>query len=192
MSTVEETLAVVQIVSATELESASDMRVWLVKRASTLLVPPDNAEAYVFIHAVHAVQFALLTNTGLDASLDTVLDPDLVQEVRVFNQSGELHLWRTDVGFAWRILQDAPATAIADETHFQSDYTHYLWGNHLGSDGHTLVDRDRGMRITLPISGEADSSAHATYTVRNYLGYDRDGQVQLLDARLMSLDHKGR
>jgi len=192
MSTAEEALAVAQIVSASECGSASDMRAWLVKCAGTLLVPPDNTEAYVLIHAVHAVRFALLTNSGLDESLDMVLDPALLQEVRVFNESGELHVWRTDNGFAWRTLQDATKTVVADDTHFQCDYTYYLWGNHLGSDGRTLVDRDRGMQITLPIVGEVDSPAHATYTVRDYLGYDRDGQVRLLDARLVSLDYKGR
>lgn len=192
MSTAEEALAVAQIVSASECGSASDMRAWLVKCAGTLLVPPDNTEAYVLIHAVHAVRFALLTSSGLDESLDEVLDPVLVQEVRIFNQSGELHVWRTDNGFAWRILQDAATTAVAGDTHFQADYTYYLWGNHLDSDGQTLVDRDRGMRIEFPILGGADSPVHATYTVRNYLGYDCDGQVRLLDARLVSLDYKGR
>jgi CRISPR-associated protein (TIGR03984 family) len=176
-----------------KVTSATEMRKLLVDKSAKLLVAPTNTETYVLIHAVHAVRFGLRTGSGLDESVDEVLDPALLQEVRIFNESGELHLWRTDKGFAWRTLQDGTSVEDSDETHFRSDYTYFLWGNHLGSDGHTLADRDRGMQITLPIVGEADTPAHATYTVRNYLGYDDSGQVQLLNARLVSLAiKKGR
>jgi len=86
----------------------------------------------------------------------------------------------------------APKQLVLMTHTFRPITTYYLWGNHLDSDGRTLVDRDRGMHIELPIFGKGDSPAHATYTVRNYLGYDSDGQVQLLDARLVSLNYEGR
>jgi len=189
MSIEEGLLAKVQQLSIAEVGSVANMRTWLAQQGAPLLSLPENTSAFVLVHAVQAVQMGLLTSSGLDTSLDTVLDPALVQEVRIFNLSGELHLWRNKNGFAYRLLQE-PVVATNSKTKFKYDCTCYLWGNRLEADGHTLIDQDRGMRIVLPVAGKPGAYTYATYTVHNYLGYDCDGQVKLLDARLVSIDVK--
>ena len=179
------TLVPVERVTLANLRSAADMRAWLIEHAAALSAPSEIGDAYALIHAVHAVRFATLKGSNLDTASDSVLEPHLVQEIRVFGESGELHLWRLGTEFHWRILQDF--SIPDDQDHFHVDYRYYLWGNHLAGDGCTLVDSNRGMSIVLPVAGTPNSRAHATCTVRNYLCYDGDGRVQMLDARLVSL-----
>ncbi len=168
-----------------DLRSAADMQAWLIRHAAALSASSETTDTYALIHAVHAVRFIALTGRDFNTAPDLVLGPGLVQEIRVFAKSGELHLWRAGTEFHWRVLLDS--SIPDDQDHFHVDSRYYLWGNHLAGDGCTLVDRDRGMSIVLPVAGTPNSRAHATCTVRNYLCYDDDGRVQVLDSRLVSL-----
>ncbi|NEP84090.1 MAG: TIGR03984 family CRISPR-associated protein, partial [Okeania sp. SIO3B3] len=76
--------------------------------------------------------------TSADAFPDVSpqLNPDTLQQVRLFGEDAELMLWRTDSGWQARLLQDQPG----DETRYY-DEPQILWGSQQRkvASGFTLI-----------------------------------------------------
>lgn len=114
------------------------------------------------------------------------LRAETLQQARVFGPAGELLLWRTDSGFAARVIEDGPehpSDALPDEEHL-------LW--RLGEkveagDGFTLLQEgQQGLQHAPPVEG-LPVGARPTLVVRHYLNYDDEGQAYVAMSRLVSL-----
>jgi CRISPR-associated protein (TIGR03984 family) len=113
-------------------------------------------------------------------------------QARVFGPGGELLLWRTEDGFAARLIEDGPEPppdALPDEVHL-------LWG--MGSDvevrdGFTwLSEGQQGLRHAPPVSVAAvRNTSRLALLVRHYVGYDDEGQAFIELSRLVELVERG-
>jgi CRISPR-associated protein (TIGR03984 family) len=108
-----------------------------------------------------------------------------LQQVRVFGPGGELLVWRTQNGFAARLIEDGPQPppdALPDEGYL-------LWS--LGGivetrEGFTLLQEgQQGLRHALPITPPIRS--RPALVVRHYLDYDDEGQAYVCLSRLVDL-----
>ncbi len=117
-----------------------------------------------------------------------------LQQARVFGPGGELLLWRTEDGFAARMIEDGPELP-SDALYY--DEEHLLWG--LGSaietrDGFTyLSEGQQGLRHAPPVSVAAvRNTGRLALLVRHYVDYDDDeGQAFVKLSRLVKLVERG-
>ncbi len=107
-----------------------------------------------------------------------------IQQARVFGPAGELLIWRTDDGFAGRVIADGeqlPANAYQEEQ--------LLWGVVTESRpemGFTLlVEGEQGQQHALPLV--LAKPERACLQVRHYVSYDDQSQAYVDLSRLVDL-----
>lgn len=83
-----------------------DMAQWLKKNT------PDSNNMLLLAFTLDGLIWGQLANGILNTSHDVApdyspsLDKDILQEVRLFSQSAELHLWQCDDGWRYTVIQD--------------------------------------------------------------------------------------
>jgi CRISPR-associated protein (TIGR03984 family) len=120
-------------------------------------------------------------------SIAVLLRAVTLQQVRLFGHSGELLVWRTDDGFAGRLVTDAwiELESLPDETHL-------LWhqGNPVEVDpqvGFSLLQEgQRGQRHAPPVITQG--RRRPRLRVRHYVDYDEEGQAYIALSRLVDLE----
>ncbi len=170
-----------------------DPRAWLAQQMSVDM-------PWLLAHADDGVIWGKRQNDGtLLLSSDVFSDPVeypsvavplraiTLQQVRVFGRAGELLLWRTEAGFAGRMLKNELMTleALPDEQHL-------LWhqGESVKTDqqaGFALLrEGQQGQRHAPPVIPQG--RRRPTLTVRHYVDYDDEGQAYIALSRLVGLE----
>jgi CRISPR-associated protein (TIGR03984 family) len=120
-------------------------------------------------------------------SVAVLLRAVTLQQVRAFGPAGELLIWRTDDGFAGRLLNDdqIELEALPDEEHL-------LWhlGNPVRVDQRTgfalLQEGQQGQRHAPPVIPQG--RRRPALTVRHYVDYDDEDQAYIALSRLLGLE----
>jgi CRISPR-associated protein (TIGR03984 family) len=107
-----------------------------------------------------------------------------IQQARMFGKAGELLVWRTEDGFAGRLIEDGeqtPPDAYEEE--------HLLWGvvaEPRPEAGFTLLaEGDQGQQHAVPLV--LTNPERACLRVRHYVRYDDHGQAYVDLSRLVDL-----
>jgi CRISPR-associated protein (TIGR03984 family) len=143
----------------------------------------------------------LLTSDKLkDSQGQPLLSPspefriETLQECRLFNNKGELYIWRNSSGFKARLIEDDSTASDAEDREY-FDERQVLWGTQAecGNDEFTIVaDGSEGLRHAFPYGVETnkfdDKKRPLRLCVRHYLIYDDDGCAYISLSRLMNVD----
>lgn len=106
-----------------------------------------------------------------------------LQTARLFSETSEVLVWRTDGGWGARLIADGEATECHDEIFL-------LWGDTVRQekDGFVLAEQGaEGLRHAPPLAGRKPPYC---LTVRHYLNADEDGQARVTMSRLVKLEGK--
>ena len=145
------------------------------------------------VHMSDRVFFSSEKKGDLSAPL-RALSIESLRELRAFNESGELRLWKSggDIGWRLRIDDGSENANIYDEEHV-------LWGDKIAgesAEGLILRESGRGFSFRVPPFGRTPSlplTLPLKLLVRNYYDFEEDGLLHFFDARLVSLkDQDGR
>lgn len=162
-----------------------DIRIWLAEQAKSRDLP------YLLAYADDGVIWGLFASNQLTlagevftdpryATLQTQLREATLQQARLFGEKGELLAWRTDGGFAARLLSDG-----REDTPALDDETHQLWGAGVMSrQGFTLMrEGEQELLHAPPVTLGVDE--RVGLVVRYYTDVDDQGQVYISASRLV-------
>ncbi len=154
---------------------------FLAQKIGNYLQPP----IYLLVYKHHEIQFGKIENGHIVLDRLAELTPEYLKELRVFSEQGELHIWKQQQQFKYRLRVDGEGKEVN-----VYEETHLMWGLEKENDT-TIFEPNRGMRLTLPFSVN-DAKLPLKYTVRNYFEYDDNGLIRFNDARLVTfLDFNG-
>lgn len=141
----------------------------------------DGQEAFVLLWKFHEVVVGKVVENQV-VFYQSALQPEFVQEARIFNETGEMHLVRQEDDFVgrWRKDGDGEKTVECDV----HDERHFVTGRikHWDNGWLKIAEENRGFLLYLPSSMKA--TGKVCYFVRNYYGCDDDGQLCFVDGRL--------
>lgn len=154
----------------------------LVQKIGDYLKPP----IYLLVYKHHEIQIGMIDNGQIVLERQEELTRDYLKELRVFSEQGELHIWKQQGQFKYRLRVDGEG----DQVNVYEE-THLMWGLEKDND-RTISEPNRGMRLTLPLPFNVkDAVLPLRYTVRNYFDYDDNGLIRFNDARLVRIsDYK--
>ncbi|MBD3350657.1 MAG: hypothetical protein GF364_04135 [Candidatus Lokiarchaeota archaeon] len=144
-------------------------------------------------------------------SIDNWLDElcELFNELRIFNRTGEIYLWKPDNNsFKGRYISDPRPPSINDiqiietgntnkieleesflngDMQYFFDIDYYIWGNtRIENNKYILWEQNRGFKIQLS-NFQQEPNLKLLYTVRNYLDRGKNGIPYFTDARLLEI-----
>jgi CRISPR-associated protein (TIGR03984 family) len=170
---------------------AGGLHAWLYAQATEHNLP------WLLAYADDGVIWGKYGETGWTLSshefpeISPLLRPETLQQVRIFGETGECLLWRTDVGWSARLLQDeGEVDAIAAE--------YLLWGTDLAEAGPKaknglvqLSEGAEGLRHAPPLPGALPADrVRLALAVRHYVRYDEeDGAACIVMSRLVRLNY---
>lgn len=177
--------------AALDADFMRDARAWLEDQL-------NKGRPWLLVHADDGVIWGKLDGNGkLILSSDIFNSPAkypaiavqlraaTIQQARVFGPAGELLIWRTDDGFAGRVIADGenlPLDAYPEKQ--------LLWGvvtEPQPTAGFTLLaEGEQGQRHTPPLI--MSKPERACLLVRHYVSYDEHGQAYVSLSRLVDLD----
>lgn len=168
--------------------------IWLANQAAT------HHLNYLLAYADDGVIWGEVRDEGLALSGEAFADysPPLklvtLQHARLFGPEAEVLLWRTEDGFAARLLTeiDSDQTSCLEEQYL-------LWGTATANEeSHNgfflLAEGKQGLRHSppiKPISKNGKEIERLSLTVRHYLDHDDDGQTYIKVSRLVTLNNGG-
>ncbi len=173
---------------------------WLLETAVSHKLTFENNPLILLIHTSEGIIWGKLDADGLNLSgdqfskwqgsiksklphLNIVLESKTLHQLRLFNLSGELFIWRDQDKFKY-VVKGADDSQV--ET---NDSQHLLWGTDiLGSfaDFNLLQEGERGLWHTPPALGATEQSARLR--IRHYIEYDDMNQAYLSGTRLLELE----
>jgi CRISPR-associated protein (TIGR03984 family) len=109
-----------------------------------------------------------------------------IQRLRVFNDTKELHLWRTSEGLKGRLRMDSEGVGSAVVDAYQ-----VLFGTRSEPSGnYTRISEERGTELFLPfqdleIDVKKEKKSRIAVKTRNYIDYNNVFQATYIDCRLM-------
>jgi CRISPR-associated protein (TIGR03984 family) len=138
----------------------------------------------------------LLSNVPFP-KISPLLTEENLQQLRLFGAEREVLVWRTETGFAGRVLEDDGAVFSNDDPLRPKQEPHVLVGDRLLAgpvDGFSLVGDARGSRHAVPVecTGEDFLQKGRPYTpwrlqVRHYFTQEASGVVRVAASRLVNL-----
>lgn len=158
--------------------SSKSMRFPVDKLEENILSLFEDQEAFALVWKVHEVIAGKIVQNQCFFYHST-LQPDYVQEARIFNETCELYLLRQEDIFVARFRQDGEGekTDVYDERHFINGHVQNWRDGWL-----KIAEENRGFLLYLPASESV--SGKVCYTARSYYRCDEDGQLCFMDARL--------
>lgn len=136
---------------------------------------------YLLVYKHHEVLIGEVQEGEVLVKKPGELTADYLQELRMFSSNGELYLWNQNGNMSYRLRLDEQG----DSTN-RYDEEHFIWGKNTDQkDEHTVIEVNRGMRLTLPFP-VYKNECPLKYRVRNYLEMDDEGQIRFYDARLIT------
>lgn len=115
---------------------------------------------------------------------------EALQELRIFGESAEVLIWRTDKGLRGRVIKDAPHTSDSPRP---LDETRLLRGSYVVKPcehGFTHISDQAGAEQVVPleVTNERLPAAPVLLQVRHYYESDADtGAVRIAATRLVTL-----
>jgi CRISPR-associated protein (TIGR03984 family) len=175
----------VEQITLPDTKETSQWGKWLAEQTEMYALPDEKMT--LLVHADDGVIWGQLSGDALTLSghaydvVNVSLRAKTIQQLRLFGPGGEFLVWRSDGGFAGRIIG---AAADADEENSFTE-THLLWGERTApsQDGFTLLRA--GARELLHAPPGAGQTA--AVTVRHYIRYDQVGQAYVALSRLVDL-----
>lgn len=184
-----------EVLQLIDLPTPFDPATWLTQQAG-------DAECYLLAHADDGVIWGKVAGgkliTSHDAAQETVyaeISPPLrevtLQTARLFNESGEILLWRDAETETWlarmiyAVDDDQAATFVE-----AIDEHQLLWGSEATqiSDDFTLFsDSGQGLRHIAPVSISA-SILPLRLKVRHLISEDETGFARIITSRLVTLE----
>jgi len=137
---------------------------------------------YMLVYKHHEIQIGMMVEGKIVLERPEELKPEMLKELRLFSEQGELYLWKQRQTFHYRLRVD---DAAGEKSHVYME-RHLMWGLEKDGDGRTVVEPNRGMRLTMPFQVK-DAKLPLKYDVQNYFEYDKNGLIQFYDARLVRL-----
>jgi CRISPR-associated protein (TIGR03984 family) len=174
-----------------DVDTNLGLRSWVEAQAQATF---PSASVYLLAHMDDGVIWGRIDDDGKLITPTSDFVPELrvltLQALRLFNQTGEVFLWRDGDGqFHARQIVDGAGNAIS-----YFDEAHVLWGDDAqpaATDGFTLMsDGAQGLRHLVPlkvnINGD-DRHRPLRLYVRHYLCEDETGFVRVSFSRLIDL-----
>ena len=118
----------------------------------------------------------------------TVNVADLV-ELRLFDENGELFVWKVEEGFRYRLRTDGSG----DEANV-IDTLQPLWGTKVLGEGSgwSSIAEDRGIRLEAPFTGlRLTPTERLSLKCRNYIEFNDQQQAGFADCRFMGFESSG-
>lgn len=171
-----------------EVPANFDIKTWLEEQASQYKLK------FLLAHAEDGVIWGKFQDGNL-ITADSVfsqfakLRKLTLQQCRIFGESSEVMLWKTDEGFKARLIQDEKNTEFIPENQI-------LWGTQAEKicEGFTLVsDGSQGLCHAVPLADinfDAKQKLHRPLRlcVRHYINYDEEtGLARIYLSRLVNL-----
>ncbi|NKQ37376.1 MAG: TIGR03984 family CRISPR-associated protein [Chloroflexi bacterium] len=185
-------MAVETSIDFTDFEE--DPRQWFVNQAQTYGL------RYFLAHDDDGVIWGHVTNGQLKLSGEAFSEVAVplraltLQQARLFDEVGELLVWRGDGGWRGRFLDDNGV-----DPDDMLDETHRLWGTASDppgpKDGFTLMrDGKQGLLHAPPVElpdPEPHQNRRAELCIRHHLKYDDQGQAYIARSRLVAVQEGG-
>ncbi len=159
-------------------------------------------DGWLLAHATDGVIWGRLTTENgekrLDLSCDagfdevkTRLDFNTLEQARLFNESGEIRVWRTGNDFEARWIEDK-----ADADYFDDPYL--LWGTQAtpSPDKNFTLLRDGQEGLLHAVPGDwpnlhfSGMNRPLALLIRHYIAYDEMGQAYIALSRLVKITMK--
>jgi CRISPR-associated protein (TIGR03984 family) len=173
--------------TATTISHIQDLQDWLSEKAQV------HKLKFLLAHADDGVIWGHFNEVGLTTADQFFphlpqLRLSTLQQCRIFGQSGEVLLWRSDDKWKYRFI-GAPSPNYFDELQM-------LWGTHAEgvAGGFTLVaDGSEGLRHAVPLTNIPFSQDRTNRVrslrllVRHYIDYDCNGIAHIHLSRLVDV-----
>ncbi len=175
-----------------------DPATWLVEQAGdaecTLLAHADDGVIWGKVQGGVLTTSHDAANGTAAASVSPPLREVTLQMARLFNDNGEIFIWRDADSLTWhgRMIY---TPAEGEEAHFTEaiDEGYLLWGNRaemLGESGFTLLsDAGQGLRHIVPLQVDA-SALPLRLRVRHLIALDDTGFARITATRLVTVEGK--
>jgi CRISPR-associated protein (TIGR03984 family) len=151
----------------------------------------DGKPAWMIVQLDEAIGFGVVDGSGiiLDPALRTPLTLGRLLDARVFNEHGEIHLWRGPDGQP-RARGRRDEDGREEASTFDEGWL--LWGTRVDEanegSGWTTVTEDRGTTVRVPVAiTNADRQLPLRLVVRQYLDEDDLGMPSFGDVRFVGL-----
>jgi CRISPR-associated protein (TIGR03984 family) len=182
-------------IKSAEVDSsfAADMKTWLQTKSSEL----NSNEIYLLSFHDDGVVWGKIKNGKLltsDENLPNTPSPEFraetLQELRLFGETGQLHIWRIDE------KQFDARLAIDDATgeyQFLQDEKQVLWGTDFVSDNTDFMivrDGSQGLKHAFPLVDKSKFDSQKRLLrlkVNHYIEYDVDGCARIAFSRLVNV-----
>ena len=143
--------------------------------------------SYLLAHADDGVTWGKVSDKVL--ATHTPLNPDTLQQARLFGEKAEVYLWRDEAGWHGRLLNegDGEEKPVYDEAMI-------LWGTNVEKteNGFTLlIEGEQGIRHALPseVIKEKFESHSLKLLTRHYLDFDDEtGAAYVAVSRLVGFN----
>ena len=160
-------------------EVSKDLKKFLLEKCEEKL----GGNCILIVFKYNQLYLGSIVNGEINVLGDEQFTLDYVTEIRMFTESGELHLWKYGDVFKWRLRIDEEVDGkinVYEEIHF-------LWGTEVNDEKkNELIEEHRGMKIKFPCNIRNDPLP-IQYDVRNYFNFDEDGMIIFYDARLVKI-----
>ncbi len=140
-------------------------------------------DSFVIAYLDYKVLIGKYSNGGFAFYNNEQLEIDHLQRIRIFNNIGELMLWRSEGKFKGRYRNDNDGEAID-----VVDNDQVLFGTKaLEINGYTKLTEERGTEIILPLIGlNVDAGKNRIkIKTRNYIGFNEVHQATYIDNRFV-------
>lgn len=115
----------------------------------------------------------------------------LTQRLRIFNETAELHVWRSEGKLKGRLRQDKETSEADYEETEYIDADQLLWGTRVKTEGDYLVLSEvRGTQLTIPnfIGDIVNEDSRIFIKTRNYIGFTHAHHATYVDSRFVEFD----
>ncbi|RFA34226.1 CRISPR-associated protein [Virgibacillus dokdonensis] len=128
-------------------------------------IQSNNGQLYVVTD--YGVFLGIVESKNIKLYDDEMLNPDFIQEVRIFNKDMEIKITRMDGEFVWRERKDKDNN---NGEITRIDETYLLWGKvEPCKKGWSMLTEQRGSRIALPHSYEQEQKVGLVF--RKYIAF---------------------
>lgn len=115
------------------------------------------------------------------------LDWETIQRIRIFNENGEVMLWKSDGKLIGRHRKDSEG----EQTWFVENDQVLFGTKSEDLEDYTRLTEDRGTEVVVPLTGftlsKENKKEKVKVTTRNYIGYNEIHQATYVDNRLVNI-----
>lgn len=164
----------------------TSLRDWLAETAKKYKLQ------FLLAFADDGVNWGRITDTGglrisndIDPEISPPLRPETLWEARLFSKDAELLLWKSNLLWQARLVEDSPG-----ENREAFDEDQVLWGTEESEkkQGFTIArESTQGVHHIVPILADLTKNRELRLTVRHYIDYDSDGVAKIDLSRLVRI-----